>query len=155
MALQSGSLQTPASETLGSPNAVLDGKVTSMDVLDPTNSNAKTSLLDVGNEFDVAVTWELDGVATTIVGGSWIVSLYSNDLDGTGQMKGRIAGPATIPVTGAPSPLKFQHTFQVAPPTPKVGLYVLTVTVNHSPTGNANQLDEMFGFAESTPIDIK
>jgi hypothetical protein len=31
----------------------------------------------------------------------------------------------------------------------------LTVTINHSPTGNAGQLDEMFGFAESTPIDIK
>jgi hypothetical protein len=155
MSLQSGSLQTPASESLGSPNPVLDGRVTSLDVLDPTNNNRKTSLLDVAKPFDVQVHWELDGFDTQIVGGSWIVSLYSDDMDGVGQMKGHIAGPVTIPVNGGPSPLKFHHRFHVAPPTPKVGLYTLTVTINHSPTGNPGQLDEMFGFAESTPIDIK
>jgi hypothetical protein len=37
---------------------------------------------------------------------------------------------------------------------PKVGVYKLTATINHSPTGNPAQLDEMFGFAESTPIQI-
>src|SRR5215467_7301460 len=42
MGIQSGSLQTPATDSLGSPNVVLDGKVTGMDVLDPTENNEKT-----------------------------------------------------------------------------------------------------------------
>jgi hypothetical protein len=155
MSLQSGSLQTPATDALGSPNVVLDGKVTGIDVLDPTENNEKTNLLEVDDEFDVRVTWELDGAATTIVGGSWIVSLYSDDMDGVGAMKGRIAGPDVIAIVGSTSPLKFQHTFKVPPPTPQVGLYKLTAVINHSPTGNPNQLTEMFGFAEATPIDIR
>jgi len=154
--LLSGSLQTPATDTLGSPNAVLDGKVTGMDVLDPTENNEKTSLLEVDDEFDVQVTWELDGAATTVLGGSWVVSLYSDDMDGVGAMVGPIGGgPAIIPIVGAPSPLVFQYTFKVPPPTPQVGIYKLTAVINHSPTGDPNQLTEMFGFAESTPIDIR
>jgi len=155
MTIQSGTLQTPATDSLGSPNAVLDGKVTGMDVLDPTENNEKTVLLEVDDDFNVQLTWELDGAATTIVGGSWIVSLYSNDMDGVGTMTGLIAGPDILPIVGAPSPLVFQHTFQVHTPTPKVGLYKLTATINHSPTGDPNKLTEMFGFAESTPVDIR
>lgn len=155
MTLQSGSLQTPATDALGSPNLVLDGKVTGMDVLDPTENNEKTALLEVDDEFDVQVRWELDGFATTVVGGSWIVSLYSDDMDGVGGMKGPIGGTAIIPIVGGPSPLLFQYTFKVLPPTPQVGIYKLTAVINHSPTGNPNQLTEMFGFAESTPVDIR
>jgi hypothetical protein len=70
-------------------------------------------------------------------------------------MTGLIAGPAAVPITGNVSPLKFEHTFQVAPPKPRVGLYKLTATISHSPTGDPARLSEMFGFAESTPIDIK
>ena len=154
MAIQSGSLQTPATDALGSPNAILDGKVTGMDVLDPTENDEKTSLLEVDDEFDVVLSWELDGAATTVVGGYWIVSLYSDDIDGVGQMTGLIAGPDTIHIVGGVTPLKFQHTFKVSPPKPKVGLYKLTATINHSPTGNPKQLTEMFGFAESTPVQI-
>jgi hypothetical protein len=155
MSLQSGSLQTPATDSLGTPNAVLDGKVTGMDVLDPTENNEKTSLLEVDDEFDVQLTWELEGAATTVVGGTWIVSLNSEAIDGTGAMTGPIAGPDTVHIVGGTSPLVFKHTFKVRPPTPKVGLYKLAAVINHSPTGNPNQLTEMFGFAESTPINIR
>ena len=154
MTIQSGSLQTPATDALGHPNAVLDGNVTSMDVLDPTENNEKTTLLEVDDEFDVQIKWELDGAATTVVGGYWIVSLYSDDMDGVGTMNGRIAGPDTIAIVGGVTPLKFQHTFKVPTPKPKVGVYTLTATINHSPTGNPKQLTEMFGFAESTPVQI-
>jgi hypothetical protein len=152
--LQSGSFQTPATDALGSPNVVLDGKVTGMDVLDPTE-NEKTALLEVDDEFDVLLTWELDGAATTVLGGSWIVSLYSDDMDGVGGMKGLIAGPAVIPIVGNISPLVFTHTFRVPTPKPQVGLYKLTAVINHSPTGDPKRLTEMFGFAESTPVDIR
>ena len=70
-------------------------------------------------------------------------------------MNGLIAGPDLIPVVGGISPLTFQHTFRVLPPTPQVGLYKLIAVINHSPTGNPDQLTEMFGFAESTPVDIR
>ncbi len=151
MALHSQQLQTPLTDLF--PGA-LNGLITAMDVLDPTE-NEITSLLEVDDEFDVQLTWQLTGAATPVVGGYWIVSLYSDDKDGVGAMTGLIAGPATIPIVGGVGPLTFQHTFQVLPPTPQVGLYELTATINHSPTGNPAQLSEMFGFAESTPISIR
>jgi hypothetical protein len=152
MPLQSGLLQTTVTDT-GS-TGILDGQVTGMDVLDPTEGDEKTSLLEVDDEFDVQLTWELTGNSTPVVGGSWIVALYSDDMDGAGQMTGLIAGPAAVPITGGVSPLTFQYRFQVPPPTPQVGLYKLTAVINHSPTGNPAQLSEMFGYAESTPVMI-
>ncbi len=153
MSLQSGSLQTPVTDF--NVPGILDGQVTGMDVLDPTENNEKTALLEVDDEFDVQLSWQLTGAATPIVGGTWIVSLYSSDMDGVGAMKGLISGPAIIPITGAAGTLSFKHTFKVAPPVPKEGLYKLTATVSHSPTGDPNKLSEMFGFAESTPVEIR
>ena len=153
MPLQSGSLQTPVTDF--SVPGILDGQILSLDVLDPTEGNELTSLLEADDEFDVRLRWQLTGAATPVVGGYWIVSLYSDDMDGVGTMKGRIAGPTAIPITGNVSPLAFEYTFQVAPPTPQEGLYKLTATVNHSPTGDPAKVSEMFGFAESTPIDIR
>jgi hypothetical protein len=152
MSLQSGSLQTPATDF--SVPGILDGQVTGMDVVDPTENNEKTSLLEVDDEFDVQLSWQLSGAATPVVGGSWIVSLYSDDMDGVGAMTGRISGPASVPITGGAGTLAFQHTFKVAPPIPREGLYKLTATISHSPTGDPAKLSEMFGYAESTPVNI-
>jgi len=152
MSLQSGSLQTTVTDT-GS-TGILDGQVTGMDVVDPTEGNEKTSLLEVDDDFDVQLTWQLTGNSTPVVGGSWIVSLYSDDMDGASRMNGLLAGPTAIPIVGGVSPLTFQHTFQIAPPTPQVGLYKLTAIINHSPTGDPAKLSEMFGYAESTPVMI-
>jgi hypothetical protein len=124
-----------------------------MDVLDQPE-NEKTSLLEVDNEFDVVLTWQLTGPATPIVGGYWIASLYSDDMDGAGGMTGFLATCPPIAITGAVSPLTFSYTFKVVPPTPKEGLYKLTATINHSPTGDPAKVSEMFGFAESTPVKI-
>lgn len=151
MSLLSSALQTPATDF--GVTGILDGQVTGMDVLDPTENNERTSLLETDDEFDVVLSWQLTGAATPVVGGHWIVTLYSNDLDGVGTMTGAL-GTAIIPITGGVSPLNFSHTFKVSPPVPKVGVYKLTATINHSPSGNPAQLDEMFGFAESTPIQI-
>jgi hypothetical protein len=153
MPLQSGSLQTPVTDF--SVAGILDGQILGIDVLDPTEGNEKTSLLEVDDEFDVQLTWQLTGAATPVVGGYWIVSLYSDDMDGVGAMKGLIAGPAAVPIVGSASPLTFAYTFQVAPPEPKEGLYKLTATVSHSPTGDPAKLSEMFGFAEATPVEIR
>jgi len=129
-------------------------------VLDPTELDASgnpevTSLLEVDDEFDVQISWELTGANTTVTGGYWVLSLYSDDMDGVGAMTGLIAGPAIIPLTLQVPPVDYQYTFQVLPPTPQVGLYKLVVTINHSPNGDPNQLTEMFGFAEATPINIR
>jgi hypothetical protein len=151
--LQSGSLQTTMTDS--GLSGYLDGQVTGMDVLDPTEGNERTSLLEDDDEFDVQLTWQLTGTSTPVVGGTWIVALYGDDIDGVGPMTGLIAGPALIPIVGGASPLTFQHTFKVPPPTPRVGIYRLTATIGHSPTGDANKLSEMFGYAESTPINIR
>ena len=151
--LQSGSLQTTMTDS--GLSGFLDGQVTGMDVLDPTEGNEKTSLLEDDDEFDVQLTWQLTGSSTPVVGGTWVVALYSDDIDGVGAMTGLIDGPALIPIVGGVSPLTFQHTFKVPPPTPKVGIYKLTAVISHSPTGDPNKLSEMFGYAESTPVNIR
>jgi hypothetical protein len=151
--LRSGALETPVTDF--PDRGILDGTVTSLKILDPTEHKEKTSLLEVNDPFDVELRWELKGAATTVTGGSWIVTLYSNDMDGVGQMTGPIDGPHNVAITGGVAPLKFEHVFHVRPPTPKVGLYQLTATINHSPTGNPRKTSEMFGYAESTPIDIR
>jgi hypothetical protein len=140
--------------------------VNSFDVYDATEGAApgeKTSLLELGDPFNVVLTWELDGIDTTIAGGYWLVTLYSSNMDGTGAMVGQLAAspatPATaIAITGAASPLRFTYTFNVVPGSGGVvkslGLYKLTATINHSPTASQGNVSEMFGFAESTPIQI-
>jgi hypothetical protein len=152
MSLQSGSLQTPVTDF--KVGGILDGKVTGMTVLDPTEKNEVTSLLEVDDEFAVLLTWELTGAATTVVGGYWIVSLYSDDMDGIGTMTGLLDGPASVAITGGVTPLPFKHTFHVRPPTVKEGVYKLTATIHHSPVNSPAKITEMFGFAEATPIEI-
>src|SRR6202035_5856398 len=110
--LRSGSLQTAVTDT-GVVN-ILDGQVTGLDVLDPTEKNEKTSLLEVDDEIDVVLRWELTGNSTPVVGGSSIAALYSDDMDGQGLMNGLIAGPDIVPITGGVSPLDFQHKFTVS-----------------------------------------
>lgn len=151
MSLESGSLQTAATDSRVS--GILDGKVTGMDVLDPTEGNERTSLLEV-EEFDVRLTWQLAGSMCYTVGGYWVVELYSKNMDGVGPMQGRIGGPVTIRIIPGPSPLRFRHTFRVIPPRPQPGLYKLTAVINHSSTSTPVRVTEMFGYAESTPIRI-
>jgi hypothetical protein len=153
MSLESGALQTPVTDF--KVHGILDGAVKSMDVLDPTEKNEVTVLLESDDEFTVRLNWQLSGAATTVVGGYWVVWLFSKNMDNKGTMEGLIAGPDVIAIHGAPSPLTYQHTFRVRPPRPRQGLYKLTATINHSPTGNPKKVSEMFGFAESTPIDIR
>jgi hypothetical protein len=146
------SFQTPLTDTT-LPNLLI-GKVTALDVSDPTEAGEKTSLIELGDPFDVSVSWTLDGVLTPIVGGFWIVELYSDDIDGQGQMTGRIGGPVTIPIVGAAPPLTFSTTFTVQGATTKVGVYQLVVTINHSTDSSPANVTEMVGFAESTPLKI-
>src|SRR5262249_19232591 len=130
--LRSGSLQTTVTDT-GVGN-ILDGQVTGLDVLDPTEQNEKTSLLEVDDEFDVVLSWELTGNSTPVVGGTWIVALYADDMDGQGLMTGLIAGPDTVSITGGGSPPPVPPQFTVSPPTPHLGLYPPTPGVQHPPT---------------------
>ena len=156
MPLQSGSLQTTATDYFPpGPNPVLWGQVMGMDVLDPTEGDEKTSLLEVGDEFDVLLTWQLQGAATTTTGGYWIVSLYSDHMDGAGAMVGLLGTSLPIPLNLIPGPATYQYRFKVVPPVPQVGLYKLTATISHSTTGSAALLTEMFGYAEATPITIR
>lgn len=153
MSLESSALQTPVTDF--QVHGILDGNVSSMVVLDPTEKYEKGALLESDDEFDVQLNWELSGAATTVVGGYWVVSLYSKNMDNLGPMQGLIGGPAVIAIHPAAGPLTYEHTFRVRPPRPRQGLYKLTATINHSPTGDPNKVSEMFGFAESTPIDIR
>jgi hypothetical protein len=148
MPLQSSSFQTAVTAN------ILDGQVTAMDVFDPREGD-ETSLFDVDDYFGVQLAWKLTGTGTPDVGGFWVVSLYSVDMDGIGTMTGLIGGPVIIEITGDVSPLTFRQTFTIGPPTPQAGLYKLTATISHSPTGDPANLSEISGHAESTPFTIQ
>jgi hypothetical protein len=150
MALVASSFQTQWTDTTA-PNS-LAGAVTAMDLIDPTE-NEKTALFEVGEPIQVVLRWELTGLGTPAVGGYWIVDLYSDDLDGVGQMQ-LPSLQAQIPIVGGVSPLQFEHTFDVPANVTKAGVYQLTAAISHSPAGDPNKLSEMFGFAESNPIRI-
>jgi hypothetical protein len=150
MAVVASSLQTQWTDTTA-PDS-LAGQVTGLDLLDPTE-NEKTVLFELGEPIDVDLRWELTGVGTPAVGGYWIVDLYSDDIDGVGTMT-LPSLQAQIAIVGGVSPLQFQHTFHVPASVTREGVYQLTATISHSPTGNPNQVSEMFGFAESNPIRI-
>jgi hypothetical protein len=69
MSLLSSALQTPATD-FGVPG-ILDGQVTGMDVLDPTENNERTSLLETDDEFDVVLSWQLTGACRGGLGYEW------------------------------------------------------------------------------------
>src|SRR5262249_15817451 len=92
--------------------------------------------------------------STPVVGGTWIVALYADDMDGQGLMTGLIAGPDTVSITGGGSPPPVHHKFTASPPHPPLGLYQLAPGVNTPPPGGPHKLPDMFGYAESTPIMI-
>jgi hypothetical protein len=87
-----------------------------------------------------------------IVGGTWELALYIDDIDGVGPTSGLLAS-ANIPVTVSSDPMKYSQTFTIPAKTVQPGVYQLVVTINHSPAGGpVGKLTEMVGFAESTPV---
>src|SRR5262249_33790510 len=109
-------------------------------------------LLEVDDPTNVQLDWQLTGVATPVVGGTWLVELFIDDVDGVGATSGSLGASGPIGITGGVSPLTFTHTFNIPANRVGVGLYQLSATINHSPVGNPNQLSEMIGFAQSLPI---
>jgi hypothetical protein len=157
MAIANSSFQTTATDTI-LPNDLL-GKVTRLDVQDPTENNEKTSLIEPDDPTDVVVDWTLQGLHTPVVGGTWEVTLYIDDIDGVGPTSGQLGPTLTVPVTtgpGSPPVPQGPVTFHVGAGAIGDGVYQLVVTINHhsqlppSPGG----LTEMVGFAESTPIKV-
>jgi hypothetical protein len=147
--LFNSSFQTPLTDT-AAPNA-LAGAVTAMRVIDPTEGE-DTALLEVDDPTNVRLDWQLTGAATPVVGGSWLVELFIDDVDGVGQTSGSLGASGPIAITGGISPLNFTHTFNIPANSVRVGLYQLSATINQSPVGNPNLLTEMIGFAQSLPV---
>ena len=154
MALANSSFQTPWTDTVV-PNT-LAGQVTAMVVIDPTENlpaGEVTNLIELGEPFEVRVDWQLTGIGTPVVGGFWRVQLFIDDIDGIGPTHGPLGTEAVIPITGGVSPLTFSQRFSIAANAVQAGLYQLSASINHSPVNNnANQLTEMVGFAQSTPV---
>jgi hypothetical protein len=152
--IASSSFQTPADDTILPGN--LHGNVTRLDVQDPTEAGERTSLIELGDPFDVVVDWTLQGPFTPVVGGTWELSLYIDDIDGKGPTSGQLgatqnvavkAGPGTPPVQQGPV------KFSIPGGAVGAGLYQLVVTINHRAQGfPPGSLTEMVGFAESTPV---
>jgi hypothetical protein len=137
------SFSTPLTET-GAADA-LTGKITEVRISDPAESSKPTRILETSDPCEVEVTWQLSGPAVSVVGGTWHVELYLDQINGSQQVK---IGPVNVPViiTGDPTP--FDVRFFVPPGTVEEGVYNLVALITHSGTGESNELTGMGGNAE-------
>ena len=149
MALANASFQTPADD-IGA--GILDGVITGLITLDPTENDEPTVLMETDDPFSLKVDWQLSGPLVWVTGGTWEVALYIDDIDGVGTTHGQLAA-ATIPVNVVSNPQPYSVRFDVPANSVTPGVYQLVVTINHSPQGGPlGKLTEMVGFAESTPV---
>jgi hypothetical protein len=132
---------------------ILDASITGLTVLDPTEGNEPTLLLEPDDPFAVQVDWQLSGAALCSLGGTWQVALYIDDIDGVGLTHGQLGSTTLVPVVGCQS--NYSVTFSIAANSVSDGVYQLVVTINHSPQGGpATSLTENVGFAQSAPIKV-
>jgi hypothetical protein len=149
---QMGAFQTPATDTV-IPGSLL-GTVTAFDVIDSTE-NEKTVLLEVGEPFQVVVNWTLAGIFVPIVGGTWEVALYIDDI-GVGSTAGQLGATKILPVkagSGTPPVVQGPAIFNIPGGTVTEGVYQIIATINHCAQGfPQGTVTEMVGFTESTPV---
>jgi len=154
----SGQFQTPADPDIAP--GILTGTVTGMTVLDPTESyppGEKTTILEPDDQFNVQLDWKLFGPVVWVVGGTWHLRLFIDDIDGQGPTHGQLGSTVAMPVVITGDPTLFTYTFQVPPNKVKEGIYRLTAVINHTPAGappNSTSYTEMAGFAESSPVQF-
>jgi len=146
------SFQTFATDFLPT-TGILDASITGLTVLDPTENNEPTLLLEPDDPFLVKVDWQLSGAALCSLGGTWQVSLYIDDIDGVGPTHGQLGSTIPVPVIGCQS--NYTVTFSLPANSVQDGVYQLVVTINHSPQGGpATSFTENVGFAQSSPIKV-
>jgi hypothetical protein len=136
---------------------ILDAAITGLTVLDPTENNEPTLLLEEDDPYAVKVDWQVTGAGLCSLGGTWQVALYISDIDGrAGAAHGQLGTTVFIPVAGC----KQNYTTTITQPANSVpaGLYQFVVTINHSPQGATapppldQQLTENVGYAQSSPV---
>lgn len=147
------SFQTYATD-FGIPG-ILDGTITGLTVLDPTE-NEPTLLLEEDDPYAVQVNWQVTGAGLCSLGGTWQVALYIDDIDGVGTTHGQLGATAFIPVVGCQQ--AYTTTFNQPGNSVSPGLYQFVVAINHSPQGATapppldQQLTENVGYAQSSPV---
>ena len=141
------SFRTPLAGTRAS--WALVGAITALAVYDPTESAESTPILEADDPFSVQIRWELSGPAVSVVGGTWHVELYLQEIGGSRETR---LGPVDIPVVITGDPTTFEADFN-APPV-DAGLYRLAVSITHSPAGMPNELTGMGGVAEVGDLEV-
>ena len=148
------SFQTYATD-FGIPG-ILDGTITGLTVLDPTENNEATLLLEEDDPYAVKVNWQVTGAGLCSLGGTWQVTLYIDDIDGVGTTHGQLGATVNIPVVGCQQ--NYTTTFTQPGNSVSLGVYQFVVTINHSPQGATTpppldqQLTENVGYAQSSPV---
>jgi hypothetical protein len=144
------SFQTYATDT---GPGILDAVITALTVLDPTENNEPTLLLEEDDAYAVEIDWQVTGTGLCSFGGTWQVALFIKDVDGQpGATNGQLAA-TTIPVVGCQT--AYTTTFSQPANSVQPGVYQFVVTINHSPQGGPlTSLTENVGFAQSSPIKV-
>jgi hypothetical protein len=149
------SFQTYATD-FGIPG-ILDGAITGLTVLDPTEKNEPTLLLEEDDPYAVKVDWQVTGAGLCSLGGTWQVALYISSVDGqAGAAHGQVGTTVFVPVVGCQQ--KYSVKFTEPANSVQAGLYQFVVSINHSPQGAKTpppldqQLTENVGFAQSSPV---
>lgn len=142
---------------------ILDAAVTNLAILDPTENNEITLLVETDDPYVLQVDWQVTGAAVPSLGGTWLVSAFINDIDGnTAATHGALAGAVDVqvPVSSGtiinPGQTNYSVKFTQAAGSVVAGLYQFVVAINHVRQGATppldNKLTENVGFAQSSPV---
>jgi hypothetical protein len=139
------------------PPAILDGAITSVQVVDlDGNPNL---VVEAGAGFTVPVRWQLTGILAPLVINDWHVRLFAESIGG--GFEGKLAEvTAAVPTLINPTHVQYDAVLSVPAATTNLlvnaegdGVYELVVVIAHDNVVNAR--DTMAGFADGLVIEVR
>ena len=139
------------------PPAILDGAITSVQVVDlDGNPNL---VVEAGAGFTVPVRWQLTGILAPLVINDWHVRLFAESI-GVG-FEGKLAEvTAAVPTLINPTHVQYDAVLNVPAATTNLlvnaegdGVYELVVVISHDNVVNVR--DTMAGFADGIVIEVR
>ena len=124
-------------------------------VEDPDEPGTPEVIIQEDDPFRIAVKWSIGGEAAPMLGGTWHVNAYLDDIDGVGPSSGLVAS-ADVPLgpNNGINPRPYSVVMDVPANKVKAGLYELTVAITYDNGGPGPLLLEMAAFSDDVRLQF-